>query len=224
MAQQAAQKRGFGCLGYGCITAVVIIVVTAGGIFWLARSAMRNAVQNFTTEQPAAVPSIALDEGARAAFSSKLAEFKRVMTDPRASGEFTFSQSDLMGALGGTPFNGKAFLEIQGDSVTTTFSFPLRALGEWDAARPIIGDYLDRYVTGSARIKPSVTDGIATVTFEELVLNGQVFDGDALKEASEWVSGFVNSQAATPEAQRMRARIQSVTLRDGLAVLRVRSE
>jgi hypothetical protein len=69
-----------------------------------------------------------------------------------------------------------------------------------------------------------VTDGIATVTFEELVLNGQVFDGDALKEASEWVSGFVNSQAATPEAQRMRARIQSVTLRDGLAVLRVRSE
>jgi hypothetical protein len=224
MAQQAAQKRGFGCLGYGCIIAVVIIVVTAGGIFWLARSAMRNAVENFTTEQPAAVPTIALDDGARAALSSKVEEFKRVMADPRATGEFAFSQSDLMGALGGTPFNGKAFVELQGDSVSGTFSFPLRALGEWDAARPIIGDYLDRYVTGSARIKPSVTDGIATVTFEELVLNGQVFDGDALKEASEWVSGFVNSQAATPEAQRMRARIQSVTLRDGLAVLRVRSE
>jgi hypothetical protein len=129
-----------------------------------------------------------------------------------------------MGALGGTPFNGKAFVELQGDSVSGTFSFPLRALGEWDAARPIIGDYLDRYVTGSARVKLSAADGIATVTFDELVLNGQVFDGDALKEASEWVSGFVNSQAATPEAQRMRARIQSVTLRDGLAVLRVRSE
>jgi hypothetical protein len=108
--------------------------------------------------------------------------------------------------------------------VSGTFSFPLRALGEWDAARPIIGDYLDRYVTGSARVKLSAADGIATVTFDELVLNGQVFDGDALKEASEWVSGFVNSQAATPEAQKIRARIQSVTLRDGLAVLRVRSE
>jgi hypothetical protein len=185
---------------------------------------MRNAVQTFTTEQPGVVPTSALDEGVRASFSAKLAEFKRVMADPRASGEFTFSQSDLMGALGDTPFNGKAFVELQGDVMASTFSFPLRALGEWDAARPIIGDYLDRYVTGSARIKPSVTDGIATVTFDELVLNGQVFDGDALKEASEWVSGFVNSQGVTPEAQKMRTRIQSVVVRDGLAVMRIRGE
>lgn len=224
MAQQAAQKRGFGCLGYGCIIAVVIIAVTIGGLFWLARSAMRNAVENFTTEQPAAVPTIALDEGARAAFSSKVTEFKRVMADPRASGEFTFSQSDLMGALGDTSFNGKAFVELQGDSVAATFSFPLRALGEWQAARPIIGDYLDRYVTGSARAKLSVTDGIATVTFDELVLNGQVFDGDAVKEASEWVSGFVNSQGGSAEAQKARARIESARVENGIAVVKVRPE
>lgn len=224
MAQQAAQKRGFGCLGYGCIIAVFLIVVTAGGLLWLARSAIRNAVENFTTVQPVTVPTVTVDEAARASFSSKIAEFERVMGDPRASGEFTFSQSDLIGALGYTPFNGKAVVELQGDSVATTFSFPLRALGEWEAARPIIGDYLDRYVTGSARITPSVTDGIATVTFAELVLNGQVFDGDALKEASEWVSGFVNSQGVTPEAQRMRARIQSVVVRDGLAVMSIRGE
>lgn len=224
MAQQAAQKRGFGCLGYGCIIAVMIIAVTAGGLFWLARSAMRNAVENFTTEQPAAVPTIALDDGARAALSSKVEEFKRVMADPRATGEFAFSQSDLLGALGGTPFNGKVFVELQGDSSVATFSFPLRALGEWEAARPIIGDYLDRYVTGSARAKVSATDGIATVTFDELVLNGQVFDGDALKEASEWVSGFVNSQAGSAEAQRMRSRLQSASVRNGVVVFRVRGE
>jgi len=79
-------------------------------------------------------------------------------------------------------------------------------------------------VTGSARIKPSVTDGIATVTFEELVLNGQVFDGDALKEASEWVSGFVNSQAGSAEAQRARARIASARVGNGGAVVSVRPE
>jgi hypothetical protein len=185
---------------------------------------MRNAVQSFTTEQPAAVPTIALDEDSRAAFSSKVAELKRVMTDPRASGEFIFSQSDLIGALSDTPFNGKAFVELQGDSVASTFSFPLRALGEWQAARPIIGDYLDRYVTGSARAKLSMTNGIATVTFAELVLNGEVFDGDALKEASEWVSGFVNSQGGSAEAQGMRSRIQSASVRDGVVVIRVRGE
>jgi hypothetical protein len=224
MAQQAAQKRGFGCLGYGCFIAVLIIALTIGGLFWLARSAMRNAVENFTTEQPAAVPTIALVEGARAGFSSKVEEFKRVMADPRASGEFTFSQYDLNAALGDTPFNGKAFVEFQGDVMASTFSFPLRALGEWEAARWIIADYLDRYVTGSARAKLSVTDGIATVTFDELVLNGQVFDGDARKEASEWVSGFVNSQGGSADAQRQRSRIQSAGIRDGVVAVRIRAE
>lgn len=224
MAQQAAQKRGFGCLGYGCFIAVLIIALTIGGLFWLARSAMRNAVQSFTTEQPAVVPTIALDEGVRAGFSSKVEEFKRVMADPQASGEFTFSQSDLNAALGDTPFNGKAFVELHGDVMASTFSFPLRALGEWQAARWIIADYLDRYVTGSARAKLSVTDGIATVTFDELVLNGQVFDGDALKEASEWVSGFVNSQGGSAESQRSRARIASARVENGSAVVKVRPE
>ena len=224
MAQQAPQKRGFGCLGYGCIIAVVLITLTVGGIFWLARSAMRNAVLNFTTEQPVAVPTIALDDAARASLASKLDEFKRVMREPRASGEFVLSQSELVGALSETRFNGTVFVELQGDTVATKFSFPLNALGQWEAAKPIIGDYLDRYVSGSAHTKVSIVNGVADVTFNNLELNGQIFDGDALKEASEWVTGFVNSQAGNPEGHTRLNRIESGRIENGNAVVRVRPE
>lgn len=224
MTQQAPQKRGFGCLGYGCIIAVVLIVLTVGGLFLLARSAMRGAVERFTTEQPVVVPTVAVDDAARAALSSRIEELKRVMNDPRGSGEFAFSQSELNGALAGTPFNGKAFLELQGDGLSGTFSFPLSAMGEWDSAKPIIGGLLNRYVTGSARTKVSVTDGVATVTFESLILNGQVFDGDALKEASEWFSNFANSQDDDPTRQKKRSRIQTVRIENGTAVVRIRPE
>ncbi|MEY4668534.1 MAG: hypothetical protein RL518_1233 [Pseudomonadota bacterium] len=223
MTQQPSQKRGFGCLGYGCIVAVVLIGLTIGGIFWLARSAMRNAVQTFTTERAVAVPTVPSDEAARVSLATKVAEIKRVMSEPRSSGEFLLSQSELQGALAHTPFNGKVFVELQGDSVAATFSFPLKALGDWEAAKPIIGDYLNRYVTGSARAAVSVSAGVASITFSELVLNGQVFDGDALKEASEWVSGFLNSQVGALEEKR-RDRIESVKLADGVAVLRVKPE
>jgi hypothetical protein len=224
MTQQASQKRGFGCLGYGCIIAVILIVVTIGGIMWLARSAMRSAVERFTTEQSIAVPTISTDEAGRALVSRKLDDLSRIMKDPRGSGELVLSQSDLNGALYRTPFNGKVFLELQGDDVVGTFSFPLSALGEWDAARPIIGDFLNRYVSGSARGKLLVSDGVAAVTFNSLVLNGQVFDGDALKEASEWVTGFTNSEGGDPQEKRERARIQSARIENGVALVRIRPE
>ena len=224
MTQQPAQKRGFGCLGYGCIIAVVLIVLTIAGILLLARSAMRGAVERFTTEQPLVVPTVALDENARASFAAKFDDLKRVMNDPRGSGEFVLSQAELTGLLADTPFNGKVFVELQGEAVGAIFSFPLNALGQWEAAKPIIGDYLNRYATGSARAKVTVADGVAAVSFENLILNGQVFDGDALKEASEWVTGFVNSEGEDPKERRERARIQSARIENGTAVVRVRPE
>jgi hypothetical protein len=224
MTQQPSQKRGFGCLGYGCIIAVVLIFLTIGGLLLLARSAMRGAVERFTTEQPLAVPTVALDENAQASFTAKLGELKRVLGDPRASGEFALSQAEVSGLLANTPFNGKVFVELQAEAVAATFSFPLNALGQWDAAKPIIGDYLNRYATGSAKANVTVTDGVATVTFDSLVLNGQFFDGDALKEASEWVSGFMNSQGDDPNAQRRRARIQSARIENSVALVRINPE
>jgi hypothetical protein len=224
MTQQAAQKRGFGCLGYGCIIAVVLVVLTIGGIFLLGRSAMRGAVERFTTEQQIPVPTVATDEGVRASLLRKIEELKRVIADPRGSGEFIFSQSELNGALAGTGFSGQAFLELQGDGVLGTFSFPLSAMGKWDAAKPIIGGLLNRYVTGSAQGKFSIADGVATVKFDSLVLNGQVFDGDALKEANEWVSGFANSQDDDPAERSQMARIQLARIENGSAVIRIRPE
>jgi hypothetical protein len=224
MTQQAPQKRGLGCLGYGCIIAVVIIFLTIGGLFFLARYAMRNAVERFTTEQPLAVPTVMLDEATRAALGTKLGEFSRVMKDPTASGEFALTQNEVGGLLAGSPLEGKAFIELSGDTVGGTFSFPLSALGQWDAARPLIGDYLNRYATGSAKAKLSVTNGVASVTLENLELNGQVFDGDALKEASEWVTGFANSKGEGSDDHSPLERFQSLRLENGTAVIRVKPQ
>ena len=224
MAQLGTQKRGFGCLGYGCIIAVILIFLTIGGIFWLARSAMRNAVQRFTTEKPVVVHSAAPDDAARNSLASKLEDFKRTMNDPHATGEFVLSPSELLAALSSTPFNGKVALDLRGDIAQATFSFPLTALGEWQAAQPIVGDYLNRYVSGTAQARVTVTDGVAAVTFTDLTLNGQVFDGDALKEASEWVSGFANSLGVDPSGHKERSRIGSARIENGTVVVRVRAE
>ncbi len=218
------QKRGLGCLGYGCIFATVMILVIVGSLFFLARSAMRTAVTRFTTEQPVAVPTVTFDAAAQASAEAKLQDLRRLWNDPAARGQVTLSQADVLGMLGGTPFSGKLFIELQDDAVAGTFSFPMTALGDWNAAKPIIGDSLNRYITGNARAKVSVTNGVASVTFESLVLNGQYFDGDALKEANEWVSGFLNTPSEDDTDGKKRARVESAKIDHGAVVIALRPE
>jgi len=217
-------KGRFGCLGYGCIFATVLIFVVMGGLFFLARSAIRTAVTRFTTEQPVAVPTVSFDANARAAADAKVKELQRIWADPSAQGQVVLSQSDVIGLLGGTAFNGKLFVEFENDTVAGTFSFPMTALGDWSTARPIVGDALNRYITGSARAKVTVINGAADVALENLVLNGQVFDGDALKEANEWVSGFLNSEGNDEKAAQQRARIESATIANGEVVVVIKPE
>jgi len=220
----APQKRGLGCLGYGCIFATVMICVIIGGLFLIARSAMRTAVTRFTTEQPVAVPTVSFDATAQASADAKFEELRRLWNDSTAQGQVTLSQTDVLGLLGGTVFSGKLFVELQDDAIAGTFSFPMTALGEWNAAKPIIGDYLNRYLTGNAQAKVSVTNGVASVKFNQLVLNGQFFDGDALKEADEWVSGFLNSPTEDPQDAKKRARIDSAKIAHGQVEIAIKPE
>lgn len=218
------QKRGLGCLGYGCIFATIMILVIIGGLFFLARSAMRTAVTRFTTEQPVAVPTVSVNPEAKASADAKFEELRRLWSDPSARGQVTLSQGEVLGMLGATQFSGKLFVELQDDAVVGTFSFPMTALGDWNAAKPIIGSYLNRYITGNARAKVSVTNGVASVTFDSLVLNGQFFDADTLKEANEWVSGFLNTPSEDDKDGKKRARIESAKIDHGQVLIAIKPE
>lgn len=218
----APSKRGFGCLGYGCLIAIVLTVVIIGGLLWGARTAIRNAAETFTTEKPVPVPQVSMDLKTRDAATEKIKAAASMLMDPVKSGEFTLTQDEVRWFLEDSPFRGRAFVELKSDSVAGTFSFSLRALGEWQAARPILGDIINRYVTGSAEASVSVDAGVASVTFANLTLNGQVFDGDSLKEANEWVSGFLNSLEGEESGSRALSRVGSLRVRNGEILVALR--
>lgn len=223
--QASAPKRtGFGCLGYGCLFAIALLLAVLGAIFFGARSAIRNAVKDFTTEQSIPVPASSIDPARESEISERMKSVTEIFLNPKGSGDVTLSQDEIQLFLKNSPFSGSAYIELQGDTVSGTFSFPMKALGEWQAARIFIGDLLNRYITGSAKAKLSVQDGTGSVVFESLTLNGKVFDGDSLKEANEWVSGFLNSGQANGEEGIQVTRISSLKIVDGSVQMVVRGE
>jgi hypothetical protein len=201
---------------------MALMLILVGAILFGARSAIRNAVKEFTTEQPLPVPSVAFDAAEESALTEKWQKTVELFADPKGSGELIIMPDELQFYLKKAQLDTICYVELQGDSVVARFSFPMSALGEWRAARIFIGDLLERYVTGSAQAKVGVQDGVYSVNFESLTLNGQVFDGDSMKEASEWVTGFLNSQGEGDGKALLMGRISSLKVVDGTLHIGVR--
>ena len=50
------------------------------------------------------------------------------------------------------------------------------------------------------------------------------FDGDALKEANEWVSGFLNSPSDDDKDGKKRARVESAKIDHGQVVIAIKPQ
>lgn len=225
MTTASPRRGGSGCLGYGCLIAVVLFVLVVGGLLFGARWSLRSATQLFTTEQPVPVAPLSVDGGTLAASVERARAIGQLLADPKGAGDFSLSETDLNALMSATTFKDSARVELKGDAILSTFSIPLRALGQWQAASVIIGDMLDRYLSGSATLKLEVNNGVASATLENLTLNGQVFDGDSLKEASEYVSGYLNNSSGDEGGDRgILQRLGSVRVEGGQLLLKIRPQ
>jgi hypothetical protein len=217
------KKGGFGCLGYGCLIAVIIALLGAGGLFFFVRSGMRTALDSYTTGGPVAIPTVVVDQGAIDAALQKEQELRRLFTDSHASGEVVLTQSDVNGLLVSSKWSERVSVTMSGESVSGQFSFQMSDLGGWERASVFIGDKLNRYVTGSATATGSVENGQVRVDLKDLTLNGHAFDADSSKFASEWVSGAIQSPAEGGQ-RPLAARLERIWIANGEVHIRVKGE
>jgi hypothetical protein len=96
----------------------------------------------------------------------------------------------------------------------------MRDLGEWRTAQWLIGNYLDRYVNGSASGTVALSAGETRIILRSLVLNGKPLEDAALKGASKWISGAVDSALQNVSQDEKNgpfiSRIERVWIQDGL--------
>lgn len=215
----------FGCLGYGCIIAVILIVLSGGGILWLVRSGIRNAVLSFTTINPVVVASPSVSPSEERGSAERLKALGALILTPRGEGLVKLTGADLNTAIKQMGVSGRVSARVQGDAIDLEFSLPLTALGAWQGARVAgFGDLLQRYLSGTLSSHVEVLDGAPKIQLRALTLNGSVFDDDALKSASEWLTGFSASLAKGEEHQIKVSRITSLKVSDGEILVTLRSE
>jgi hypothetical protein len=215
-----AKKKSLGCLPYGCFIALCLIVLVGAGLCYLVVSNIRGAVNQYTTESPMTVATTSMSASAAQSLQGKLAEFLRVSKDNTAASEITLSTDEIAALLMVTPFNGKVVTTLSGDTFSTQFSFRMRDLGEWRTAQWLIGHYLDRYVNGSATGTVALSAGDTRIMLGSLTLNGKSLEDAALKGASKWISGAVDSAlqniSQADENGSFISRIERIWIQDGI--------
>lgn len=223
------EKKSYGCLGYGCLIAVSLVIVVGASLAWLITSSIRSAVDTYTAKDPIALTSPVMSSSAAVSLQGKLADLTRLSGDSASTGEITLTSEELSALVLLSPFNRKLSVSAVGDSVLAQFSFRMSDVGNWQTSRWLIGTYLDRYVNGTAEANVLIENGATRVTLRALTLNGRKFEDAALKGASKWVSGALDSAlraSAQDDAMKasLLARVDRVWVADGVVHIRVRAQ
>lgn len=223
------EKKSYGCLGYGCLIAVSLVILVGASLAWLITSSIRSAVDTYTAKDPIALTSPVMSSSAAVSLQGKLADLTRLSGDSASTGEITLTSEELSALVLLSPFNRKLSVSAVGDSVLSQFSFRMSDVGNWQTSRWLIGTYLDRYVNGTAEANVVIENGATRVTLRALTLNGRKFEDAALKGASKWVSGALDSAlraSAQDDATKasLLARVDRVWVADGVVHIRVRAQ
>jgi hypothetical protein len=228
MNKSGHEKKSYGCLGYGCLIAISLIILVGASLAWLITSSIRSSVETYTAKDPVEIISPVMSSAAAVSLQGKLADLSRMSSDPSVGGEFLFTSEELSALVMLSPFSRKLTVSTAGDSILAQFSFRMSDVGNWQTARWLVGGYLDRYVNGSADANVLIENGVTMVTLRALTLNGRKFEDAALKGASKWVSGALDSAmgaAAQDDAVKasLLGRVERVWIVDGVVHVRFRA-
>lgn len=210
----------FGCFTYGCGFALILSVVLFGGLGYYYVTSLRSAFEEYSAEQPPALPPITIGTEVSTAAVAKLASLRDAV-DQKSSAQRTFSEAELNALISTSVAKDAVRVSLAGDEVAAQFSFAPSLFGDWRAARLVLGSSYNRFFNGACKAKVSVKNAVASVNFTELNLNGHALEDMARGHASQWVSGALNAGSDGAEEKPLVSAIRYLIIKDGVVEVSV---
>ncbi len=160
----AAKPRG--CLFYGCLTAVVLLLI-AGLLGFLAVRFVRNKINSYTEAQPLKMPTTKMTDADFQILQQRVKAFAGGLEQGKGLEPLILTEDDLNALLARSAdtkaLADKVYVSLSGNEVKGLVSIPLSGLG-W------LGK--GRYLNGNATFKVSLENGVLIVTAEQIQVKG----------------------------------------------------
>ncbi len=209
----APKRRG--CLFYGCLTAIVLLLL-AGLMAFLAVRFVRNKLDAYTDTQPMKLPKVEMTDTEFQNLQERVKSFG-VTLDQGKAGEPLMLNEREINALIARSENAKAFADkvyvsVNGNEVKGQVSIPLSGLG-W------LGN--GRYLNGEAVFKVSLENGVLIVTAQSVKVKGSPLPESFMSQLRQ--ENLAKDAYKDPKHAEAIRKFDSIQVEDNRVVVKARA-
>jgi hypothetical protein len=215
-------KKSRGCLFWGCITMLILLVLTIGCLYGGYRMLMGKIdqfIQEYTDDHAQALPKVEMPDEQRQTIVQRGKEFEeRYKAVPTADNPgilsddertFVLTADELNVLLQKDPkLNGRFYVSLEDDQIKARISMPLSELN-W---KPVAG----RYLNGEGRIVVVLVDGEPHFYLRDVKVKGKPLP-DALRDGIE--KQEVHPGPQNQPRPRLPRKLEKVEVQDGRLII-----
>ncbi len=205
-------KRPRGCLFYGGITLLVLLlVILITGLVGLQFA--RRVFNQFTDTKPAVLPTVQMSPADVGNVQRRVETFRKAVREHRSVPPLALTADDVNALIASDPelqaLKGKLYVTIEGDSLKGQVAVPLEQLG-----MPM---FTGRYLNGTGTFAVSLQNGVLRVALQEFVGKGKPLPGLYMgKIRKRNLAADANSD---PRAADALSYVQDVQVKDGQLII-----
>lgn len=159
-------SKGFpwGCLIGGCLTALLLMLVSLGAIGFFSYRYFQQQVAQYTSQQPRLLPVVEVSPEKLQQLEIEVKQFQEMVEKGDTPEPLVLSSDDLNALLSQQEaLRGRVFVTIEDGLIQADVSFPTDA----------IPGAQGRFFNGSVGVDASLENGVLIVTLENAEVNGQ---------------------------------------------------
>lgn len=171
--QPVVQPKRFpwGCLIGGCLTVVLVMMVSFGAIAYVGYTYYIAQVNKYTSSEPAEIPKIEKTKEESDALKKRLEDFKTALEKDETQEPFVLTADDINTLISAeSELKGKIYVTIADGEISAQASIPT----------DMIPGGKGRYFNGRMSLKPSLQNGVLIVTLDEAEVNGEPLPSEFL--------------------------------------------
>ncbi len=204
--QPAPARRG--CLFYGCITGVVMLLLVMGGLL-VALHYAKKMVLGLTDAQPVELPAVAMRQGDRDKLKRRCDGFEAALREQRPAAPLTLSADEINVLIADDPrqqaLKGRVHVSLEGDQLKSQLSVPLEEVG--------LHMFKGRYLNGDATFNLSFQDGVLAVKPRTIRVKGKPLPEVYMREIRKRnLAAAITNQ---PQAVALLRELEDVRVKDG---------
>ncbi|WP_201750139.1 hypothetical protein [Tautonia marina] len=208
------ERKGPGCLFWGCLISGILFVVTLIliiALVFFARGKLIGVIEEYTDPEPVELPEIQLAEEQRQEVIARWETFKQAMDEGRKdelsldSDEFNLVAQHVVSEA-----EGRVHFTIEGDKLRGQVSLPVEDVGQ-----KLLGtNKLDgRYFNASGTFDVFLRNGVLVLQIQEAEVKGEPVPDEVMDQVRG--QNLAESMTENPEQRELFSKFESIEVKDG---------